>query len=97
MGCDTNCRASEQTENPVKSLSLMFLNGILPNALMAPELPLQQWASTGHLGHKLTYCLSLGEGSDPFSSPQLRHEYNTKPFPAEIMKGQDAKPAPVFC
>lgn len=34
---------------------------------------------------------------DQTPSPQLRHEHNTEPFPAEIMKRQDAKPAPVFC
>lgn len=96
MGCGTNCRASEQTENPVKSLSPMFLNGTLPDALMAPEQPLQHRASMGHLGHNLTYYLSLGEGSSPFTSPQLRHEYDTEPFPTEIMKRQDGKPAPVF-
>lgn len=97
VGCGNNSRASEQTGNPVKFLSLMFLNGILPNAVMVPEQSLQHWASTGHLGHRLTYCLGLGEGSGPFTSSQLKHEYDTEPYPTEIMKKQDAKPAPIFC
>lgn len=96
MGCSTNCRASEQTENPVKSLFLMFLNGILSDALMAPAQSLQHWATMGYLGHNLTYCLSLGGGSGPFTSPQLRHEHDTETFPTEIMKRQDAKTGPVF-
>lgn len=96
VGCGTDCRAREQTENPIKSLSLVFLRGILPDALMAPEQPPQLWAGTGHLGHSLACCLCLGQGSGPFPSPQPRHECNTEPS-AEMMKRQGAKPAPVFC
>lgn len=45
----------------------MFLNGILPDALMAPEQPLQHWASTGHLGHNLTFVLEKDQ------APSLHH------------------------